>query len=104
VGFKELEDVLSLKVAFYQRKFVAKNTLAILEAYAAEREGGKTQCFISYHKNVPVGFVSFALGSIGAEGETEWMKNSYCLWRIMVNIDYQGKGFGKELLTSVIEW
>ena len=49
-------------------------------------------------------FVSFALGSIGAEGKKEWMKNSYCLWRIMVNIDYQGKGFGKELLTSVIEW
>lgn len=103
MGFKELEDVLSLKVAFYQREFVAENTLVILETYAAEREGGKTQCFISYHKNVPVGFVSIALGSIGAEGEKEWMKNSYCLWRIMVNMDYQGKGFSKELLTSLIE-
>ena len=104
IGFTELDDVLSLKVAPHQRDFVAENALAIAEAYAAEREGGKTQCFVAYHKNVPVGFVSIALGSIGAKGEKEWMKNSYCLWRIMVDMDYQGKGFGKELLTSVMEW
>lgn len=55
-------------------------------------------------KNAPVGFVSIALGSIGAKEEKEWMKKSYCLWRIMIDMDYQGKGFGKELLTSVIEW
>ncbi len=104
IGFAELDDVLSLKVAPHQRDFVAENALAIAEAYAAEREGGKTQCFVAYHKNAPVGFASIALGSIGAKREKEWMKKSYCLWRIMIDMNYQGKGFGKELLTSVIRW
>ena len=58
---------MSLKVAPHQRDFVAENALAIAEAYAAEREGGKTQCFVAYHKNAPVGFGSIALGSIGAK-------------------------------------
>ncbi|MDY6392541.1 MAG: GNAT family N-acetyltransferase [Bacilli bacterium] len=104
IGFAELDDVLSLKVAPHQRDFVAENALAIAEAYAAEREGGKTQCFVVYHKNAPVGFVSIALGSIGTKEEKEWMKKSYCLWRIMIDMNYQGNGFGKELLTSVIGW
>lgn len=104
LGFAELEDVLTLKVAPHQRNFVAENALAIAEAYAAEREGGKTQCFVAYYKNNPIGFVSIALGSIGAKEEKEWMRNSYCLWRIMIDMNYQGKGFSKELLTSVIKW
>ena len=37
-------------------------------ACSAKREGGKTQCFVAYHKNAPVGFVSIALGPIGAKG------------------------------------
>lgn len=104
IGFEQLDDVLSLKVAPYQRDFVAENALAIAEAYAAERQGGKTRCFIAYHDNAPVGFASIALGSIGAKGEKEWMRNSYCLWRIMVDMDYQGRGFGKELFKAMIEW
>ena len=104
IGFAELDDALSLKVAPHQRDFVAENALSIAEAYAAERIGGKTQCFVAYYKNNSIGFVSIALGSIGAKGEKEWMKKSYCLWRIMVDMDYQGRGFGKELLTAVVEW
>ena len=104
IGFEQLDDVLSLKAAPHQRDFVAENALAIAEAYAAERQGSKTQCFIAYHNNVPVGFASIALGSIGAQGEKEWMRNSYCVWRVMVDMDYQGRGFGKELLNAMIEW
>ena len=104
IGFKELEDVLSLKVAPHQRDFVAENALAIAEAYAAEHQGGKTQCFIAYYGNAPIAFVSIALGSIGAQGEKNWMRESYCLWRIMVDVDYQCHGLGKELLVAMIEW
>ena len=43
VGFAELDDALSLKVAPHQLDFVAENALAIAEAYSAEREGGKTR-------------------------------------------------------------
>lgn len=104
IGFKELDDVLSLKVAPSQREFVAENALAIAEAYAAERVGTKTQCFIAYCNNCPVGFVSIAFGSIGADGEKDWMFKSYCLWRIMIDMDYQNCGYGKELLEAIINW
>ncbi|MBR0294344.1 MAG: GNAT family N-acetyltransferase [Bacilli bacterium] len=104
IGFKELDDVLSLKVAPSQREFVAENALAIAEAYAAERVGTKTQCFIAYCDNCPVGFVSIAFGSIGADGEKDWMLKSYCLWRIMIDMDYQNHGYGKELLEAIINW
>ena len=104
VGFNELEDALSLKVAPHQRDFVADNATSFAEAYAAERHGTKTECFVAYHENHPVGFVSIAFGTINAEGEKKWMRNSYCLWRLMIDMDYQNKGFGKELLEAMIKW
>lgn len=104
VGFNELEDALSLKVAPYQRGFVADNAISFAEAYAAERHGTKTECFVAYKENHPVGFASIAFGTTGAEGEKKWMCNSYCLWRLMIDMDYQNKGFGKELLEAMIKW
>ena len=104
IGFKELDDALSLKVHKYQRDFVAENALAIAEAYAAQKEGTKTECFIAYEKGLPIGFVSVAFGSIGARGEQEWMRHSYCLWRIMVDMNYQDKGYGTEMVKAIIDW
>ncbi len=104
IGFKELDDTLLLKVAPNQREFVAENALAIAEAYAAERIGSKTQCFLAYNDNIPVGFVSIAFGSIGTNGEKDWMLKSYCLWRIMVDMNYQNRGYGKEILKAIINW
>lgn len=104
VGFDELEDALSLKVAPHQRDFVADNAISFAEAYAAERHGTKTECFVAYYNNYPIGFASIAFGTIGAEGEKKWMRNSYCLWRLMIDMDYQNKGFGKELLVAMIKW
>ena len=66
VGFDELEDALSLKVAPHQRDFVADNAIYFAEAYAAERHGTKTECFVAYYNNYPIGFASIALGTIGA--------------------------------------
>lgn len=104
VGFKGLDDLLSIKVRDSQREFVAENSLAIAEAYVAEKEGTKTECFVAYENNNPVGFVSIALGSIDAKGEKEWMKKSYCLWRIMVDSIYQNKGYGGEILDAILDW
>ena len=104
VGFSELEDALSLKVAQHQRDFVADNAISLAEAYAAERHGSKTECFVAYNDDHPVGFASIAFGTIGAEGEKKWMRNSYCLWRLMIDMDYQNKGLGKELLEAMIKW
>jgi len=104
VDFSVLEDALSLKVAPFQRDFVADNAISFAEAYAAERQGTKTECFVAYSEGHPVGFASIALGTTGAEGEKKWMLNSYCLWRLMVDMDYQNRGFGKELLKAMITW
>lgn len=83
-----LEDSLSLKVAPYQRNFVADNAISFAEAYAAERHGTKTECFVAYKENHPVGFASIAFGAIGVEGEKKWMRNSYCLWRFIIERDH----------------
>ncbi len=104
IGFKEIDDLLSIKVNDYQREFVAENSLAVAEAYAAEKEGTKTECFVAYNGHNPIGFASIALGSIDAIGEKEWMKKSYCLWRIMIDSIYQCQGYGGEMLDAIIEW
>lgn len=104
VGFNELEDALSLKVAPHQRDFVVDNAISFAEAYAAERHGTKTECFVAYNENHPVGFASIAYGTLGADGEKKWMCNSYCLWKLMIDLNYQNKGFGKELLEAMIKW
>src|SRR5690606_463288 len=99
-----LWDILDLKVADDQIRMVASNILSLAEAYGVEKSGGVALPFGIYHDETLIGFIMFGYGTTGDPNEPKVAPNNYCLWRFMIDKNYQGKGFGKQTLLAAIEY
>lgn len=84
--------------------FVASNVESIIEAYAAIQSGYTALPFGLYEDAVPVGFVMLGYGSIGDEEEPAIVNDSYCIWRFMIDKNYQGRGYGKTAMEKVLSY
>ncbi|MCQ2418274.1 MAG: GNAT family N-acetyltransferase [Clostridia bacterium] len=84
--------------------FVASNAESIIEAYAAIQSGYTALPFGLYEDAVPVGFVMLGYGSIGDEEEPAIVNDSYCIWRFMIDKNYQGRGYGKTAMEKVLSY
>ena len=83
--------ICMLHVSKSQEKLVAPNAFSIAQAYFA-----KTAWFRAvYADETPVGFVML---NIDPE------KASYFLWRFMIDEKYQGRGYGKKAMESIINY
>jgi diamine N-acetyltransferase len=89
---ENLRDILKLKVAPEQERFVASNAVSIAQAYF-DREVAWFRAI--YADDTPVGFVM--LYDVSAE-------RKYYLWRFMVDHRFQGHGYGAEALKQVIAY
>src|SRR5699024_11049261 len=89
------EAVLRLKVTDGQNegKFIAPNVRSIADAYLYRKAGDVFPYAVQDGETV-VGFVLLDED----EEEKELM-----IWRMMVDKDYQGKGYGKAIVEKVIE-
>lgn len=83
-----------------QKDFVAANIESLAEAYATRNEGNNALPLAAYNNDDLVGFVMIGKGSIG---ESELVSESYCIWRLMVDKNFQGQGFGKEIINAAID-
>jgi diamine N-acetyltransferase len=86
-----LHSILKLEVAEYQKGFVAPNAVSIAQAHF-EPENAWFRAI--YADETPVGFVM-----VDDDPENE----EYGLWRFMIDHRYQGAGFGRRALLTVIE-
>ena len=43
-------------------------------------------------------------GSIGDEDEPEPAKDSYCIWRLMIDRAYQGRGLGRQAMEAALDF
>ena len=77
-----LRDVLRLKVAPEQERFVASNAVSIAQAYF-DRDAAWFRAV--YAGDTPVGFVMLEVNPAKAE---------YFLWRFMIDQRFQKLGFG----------
>jgi diamine N-acetyltransferase len=91
VTSETLRDVLRLKVAPEQERFVAPNSVSIAQAYF-HRDNAWFRAI--YAGDTPVGFVMV---------EDLPDKASYHLWRFMIDARYQGLGFGRRALELLME-
>ena len=89
------EAVLRLKVTDEQNegKFIAPNVRSIADAYLY-REAGDVFPYAVQDGNTVVGFVLLD------EDEEE---KEYMIWRMMVDKNYQGKGYGRAIVEKVME-
>jgi diamine N-acetyltransferase len=89
VNKDNLREILRLKVAPEQERFVASNAISIAQAYF-DRE---TAWFRGiYDGATPVGFVML---------DDKPEVPSYTLWRLMIDANHQRKGYGRRALDLV---
>lgn len=104
VTYDNLWEVVGLSVKPNQEYFIASNTDSLFEAYIALSEGHSALPFGLYKEETLIGFVMFGYGSTGDEGEPQIAEENYCLWRFMIDKNYQGKGYGKLALKACIAY
>ena len=102
---KNVWSILKLSVSQEQESFVAPNDVSIIEAYTAITENGYAFPFGIYEDDIPVGFLM-----VGFDADDYWedapsiARGNYNLWRLMIDKNYQKKGYGKEAVRLVLEF
>ena len=98
-------DILKLKVAEDQEGFVAPNDLSLVEAYLSVTANGHAFPFGIYDGNKAVGFLM-----IGYDVDDNWRdapeiaRGNYNLWRLMIDRDEQGKGYGRAAVELALDF
>ncbi len=98
VTHKNVWELIELAPFESQYDFVASNDESLMEAYiAVTSESAYAYPFGIYDDETPVGFLMIGYNEAGIEKNApEILKNNYSLWRIMIDKNHQGKGFGRE--------
>ena len=98
IGWLELKEE--------QKDYVGDNFKSMAYAYATVMEGKYAKAFGIYDGDESIGFLLIGHNSYDFVGCPKTLKHSYDLWRIMIDKDYQGKGYGKsaaELLIKILK-
>ena len=108
IRFEEITNqniwkVCALKPFEEQKDFVAENIQSLAEAYATRNEGNNALPLAVYHDDALIGFVMIGKGTVGNEEESDLIKDNYCLWRLMIDKKYQGRGLGKQTIDAVMD-
>lgn len=100
VGLREVtrdtvRTICDLKVSKEQEQFVASNSISIAEAHFSNEAWFRAV----YADETPVGFVMLAR----VPREERARLGSHFLWRFMIDERYQGRGYGRKALESVMQ-
>ena len=99
-----VDDVVKLRVSKEQKSFVAQNSDSIIDAYFAMTEDKKNVfIFGIYNGKKAVGFLMISYNCDWREN-LDFAKNSYYIWRFMIDRRYQGNGYGREALKLAIDF
>lgn len=103
---KEMIECINLSITEEQSNFVASNSYSLAESYDTNKkhtERGEKSCaapYAAYKNGKMVGFVMIGYFYPGENDDAA----AYCgepfyyIWRLLVDKEHQGKGFGKEIL------
>ena len=94
-----LYDILRLKVAPSQQRFVASNAESVAEAHFNQQ----TAWFRGiYAGDTPVGFLMLSQ-QLDAASRGDAPHAAYYLWRLMIDASHQGRGYGRAAMLLLIE-
>ena len=108
---KKMVECVHLSVTEEQYKFVAPNSISLAEAYDTNKkhiergENSRAAPYVAYKDGKMVGFVMIGYFYPGENDEDEAYcdESFYYIWRLFVDKEYQGKGFGREILNLAME-
>ena len=105
INGRNFRDILELRVKEEQRRFVAPNDISLIEAYICIAHHGRAFPFGIWDGDTPVGFCMIGFGT-----DDDWQdapaaaKDSYNLWRFMIDGRHQGKGYGRAAMKRILDW
>ena len=105
INGKNVWEILKLHVSEEQKSFVAGNDISIIEAYTTITGNGYAFPFGISEEDTPIGFLM-----VGFDTDDYWedapaiAKGNYNLWRLMIDKDYQKKGYGREAVRLALEY
>lgn len=104
ITWDNYDKICRLRVTKQQDHYVARNDRSLIHAYLALSQGEiRAFPFGIYLGKKPVGFVM--VGYNGYEdGEPEFMKNTYFIWRLMIDRRYQGNGYGRQAFALAMDF
>ena len=96
--------ITKLRVTKEQGDYVAQNKWSLVHAYVGLSNGAPVPFpFGIYLGKKPIGFVM--VGYNGYEdGEPEYFKNTYFVWRFMIDKRWQGKGYGRQAFGMTLDF
>ena len=97
-------DLMRLSVEESQKDFVAPNDYSLAEAYAALSAGQFVQAFGLYDGDTPVGFAMVSHDAVPNEDCPVAYRDTYYLWRFMIDKRYQGRGYGRAGVALVLDY
>ena len=105
-----VKTIWGISVSRKQKNFVASNTSSLAEAYVAITNGEVALPFAICKNGKPIGFLMIGYGADGEDFDGEdpefikMVKNSYCLWRFMIDKRYQGRGYGRKAMELALDY
>ena len=105
INGKNVWEILKLRVSESQKEFVAANDVSIIEAYTTVTANGFAFPFGIYDGKTPVGFMMIGYDSADYwEDVPDIARGNYSLWRLMIDENYQKKGFGREAVALGLDF
>lgn len=89
---ENIDDVLALKVGESQKSFVSTNGDSLAQAYVYSETAYP---FAVYEDDKAVGFIMMGYYDV---------KSYYTLWKFMIDVRYQNKGYGRKALELGIQY
>lgn len=100
VTFDNFDECIKLEPNEEQKNFVASNIRSLAQAYVAL---ANDECipmpYVIYGDDIMVGFIMLSY----TEADKNDGENAYWVWRLMIDKEYQGKGYGKESMIKAID-
>lgn len=100
-------DVIELTVKKEQESFIAGNEWSLVHAYVGNKTEGAVYPFGIFDDDKAVGFlmIAYDYGEVCNDPDApEISKNNYFLWRLMIDQEEQGKGYGKKAVELALEF
>ena len=100
-------DVIELTVKKEQESFIAGNEWWMVHAYVGNKTEGAVYPFGIFDDDKAVGFlmIAYDYGEVCNDPDApEISQKNYFLWRLMIDEEEQGKGYGKKAVKLDLEF
>ncbi len=100
---ENFEDCINLDVKEEQQDFIAENLCSLAEAYVAMTSGDTVPMPYGIYDAEEEVMVGFLMLGYSEEGDEDLPEPFYCVWRVMIDANCQGMGYGKETMEKALE-